>query len=133
MPETVSVPGTEAGVRMAIAALDAWCRQHRVSDDTRRRMLTSMDEVLSNIVRHGFADRAGEIEIKLVYDGKTVSAAVADSAAEFNPLTQPPPDVTAPLDARTPGGLGIALVRALAANVRYERRGNCNVLTMTWT
>ncbi len=131
-PETVSVPGTEAGVRLATDALDAWCRRHRVSDAARRRMLASLDEVLSNVVRHGLGGRAGEIDVTLVRDGDAVSAAVADTAAEFNPLTQPPPDVAAPLEARQPGGLGITLVRALADDVRYERRGDRNVLTMTW-
>jgi anti-sigma regulatory factor (Ser/Thr protein kinase) len=130
--ETVSVPGTEAGVRRATEALDAWCLRQRLPADARRRLLTSLDEVLSNVVRHGFGERAGTIDITLVRDGDVLSAAVADNAAEFNPLTQPAPDVTAPLEARQPGGLGIALLRALAADVRYERRGTCNVLTLTW-
>ena len=95
-------------------------------------MLTSLDEVLSNVVRHGLRVGAGEIDVTLVRDAGAVSAVVADTAAEFNPLMHPPPDVAAPLDARQPGGLGIALVRGLADDVRYERRGDRNVLTMTW-
>ncbi|HYN10328.1 MAG TPA: ATP-binding protein [Vicinamibacterales bacterium] len=129
---TLAVHGTLAGVREAVETLQAWSGQEGLSDETRRRLLTTLDEVLSNVVRHGFRDRAGLIDLMVSREGEIVRAEVADDAGPFNPLLAPAPDTSGPLEARKPGGLGIALVRALTDDVRYERRGDRNRLTLTW-
>ena len=87
---------------------------------------------MSNVVRHGDGDRPATIDVAFGGDGAIVLVSVADSGPPFDPLSLPPPDTSAPLDARKAGGLGIALVRALADEVRYERRDGRNHLSMTW-
>lgn len=130
--ETVSVPGTMTGVRQAVDALAAWSDREALPDRERRRLLTTLDEVLSNVVRHGLQGRPGAIEITLSRDDHLVQAEVADEAKPFNPLLAPAPDTSGSVEARRPGGLGIALVRALSDEVSYERRGTQNRLTLTW-
>jgi serine/threonine-protein kinase RsbW len=61
-----------------------------------------------------------------------LEARVADEAAPFNPLLLPPPDTTTPLELRQPGGLGIALVKALSDTVEYARANNRNQVTVSW-
>lgn len=129
---TFAVEGTAAGVREAIEALQAWTDGEGLPDDARRRMLTAFDEVLSNVARHGRPDAAGIIEITVARDGTGVRAVVADDGRAFNPLEAPAPDTSSALDARTPGGLGIALVRALTDEVGYERRNDRNRLSLVW-
>jgi anti-sigma regulatory factor (Ser/Thr protein kinase) len=119
-------------VRDAVDALEAWSDRERLSDAARRRMLTALDEILSNVVRHAVRDETAIIEMVLSRDGNLVQVEVVDSAGPFNPLLVPPPDTTSPLESREPGGLGIALVRALTDEVRYERREDRNRLTMMW-
>jgi hypothetical protein len=51
--ETVSVPGSLAGVHQAIDAFEAWSGGQGVPAEARRSLLTSIDEVLSNVVHHG--------------------------------------------------------------------------------
>jgi serine/threonine-protein kinase RsbW len=46
---------------------------------------------------------------------------VLDDAAPFNPLEAPAPDTAEPLETRSPGGLGIALIRQLMDVVEYDR------------
>jgi anti-sigma regulatory factor (Ser/Thr protein kinase) len=132
MDETLAVQGTVTGVRDAVDALEAWSDRERLSDAARRRMLTALDEILSNVVRHAVRDETAIIEMVLSRDGNLVQVEVVDSAGPFNPLLVPPPDTTSPLESREPGGLGIALVRALTDEVRYERREDRNRLTMMW-
>jgi anti-sigma regulatory factor (Ser/Thr protein kinase) len=132
MHETLAVQGTVTGVRDAVDALEAWSDRERLSDAARRRMLTALDEILSNVVRHAVRDETAIIEMVLSRDGNLVQVEVVDSAGPFNPLLVPPPDTTSPLESREPGGLGIALVRALTDEVRYERREDRNRLTMMW-
>ena len=129
---TLAVHGTVAGVREAVEALQAWSGQEGLLDEPRRRLLTALDEILSNVVRHGFRDRPGLIDVTISREGNVVRAEVADDAGPFNPLLAPAPDTSGPLEARTVGGLGIALVRALTDDLRYERRGDRNRLTLTW-
>jgi anti-sigma regulatory factor (Ser/Thr protein kinase) len=132
MNQTMAVQGTVTGVRDAVDALEAWSDRERLSDAARRRMLTALDEILSNVVRHAVRDETALIEMVLSRDGNLVQVEVVDNAGPFNPLLVPPPDTTSPLESREPGGLGIALVRALTDEVRYERREDRNRLTMMW-
>ncbi len=129
---TLAVPGTPEGLREAVNALQAWTDREQLPDAGRRRLLTALDEILSNVVRHGLRDRTGRIELTLSKEGDVVRAEVKDDAGPFNPMLAPLPDTSAALEARKPGGLGIALVRSLTDDLRYERRDNRNHLTMTW-
>jgi serine/threonine-protein kinase RsbW len=130
--ETVTVPATTAGIRDAIDALEAFSHRLHASDALRRRMLTALDEVLSNVVRHGTLRAGSSIVVTATPGAERVSVDVADPSAPFDPLSLPPPDTTSTLDERRAGGLGIALVRALTDEVRYERRDDWNHLTMIW-
>ncbi len=98
----------------------------------RRRILTALDEVLSNVIRHGREDGPGTIVITASPGPDRVDVDVADGNPPFNPLSLPAPDTSSALDERRPGGLGIMLVRALSDDVRYERRDGRNHVTMTW-
>ena len=129
---TLSVTGTPAGVSQAGEALRVWVDQEGLPAAARHRLLTVLDEVLSNVVRHGTGGQTGTIDVQVVSGDGWLEARVADDAAPFNLLLVPPPDTSGPLEERTPGGLGIALVRALADEVRYERAGGRNQLTMRW-
>jgi anti-sigma regulatory factor (Ser/Thr protein kinase) len=97
-----------------------------------RRVLTALDEVVSNVVRHAYGGAAGSFQVAAALDPGTLVVEVTDGAPPFDPLDRPAPDTSAPLESRQVGGLGIALVRALADDVRYERREGENRLTMVW-
>ena len=130
--ETQTVPGTPEGLRDAMAALESWTTRLAVTADVRHRVLTALDEVLSNVVRHGFKGQTGELTITRSRLGGALSVEVADTAPAFNPLLVAPPDVGLPLESRRPGGLGVALVRALSDDVQYAHRLGRNVLTLSW-
>lgn len=129
---TLTIPSTSGGIHEGVEAVDRWCQANGVPDPHRRRMLTALDEILSNVVRHGYQDRPGTIDVALAGEPGIVLVDVADDGPAFDPLAAPAPDTSAPLDERKVGGLGIALVRALADDVRYERRAGRNHLSMTW-
>jgi anti-sigma regulatory factor (Ser/Thr protein kinase) len=128
--ESVSVPGTLAGIHEAISAFEAWSDRQGTPIQTRRSLQTALDEVLANIVHHGFRGALGRIDLTFSREDGAVAVEVADTAAPFNPLLAAAPDTTAALDERPIGGLGIALLKALVDEVRYERRGDENRLTM---
>jgi serine/threonine-protein kinase RsbW len=129
--ETLSVPGTLPGVREAIEAFDRFARGHQLSSQAVGPFLMALDEILSNIVRHGCLAPDAAIDLRFSLDRGNVEIEVVDTAAPFNPLLAPAPDTRSALDHRRPGGLGIALVRQLMDETRYERRADRNRFVMT--
>lgn len=104
---------------------------HEVPGRTLYAVNLALDEIVTNIVLHGFDDPAGqELQIVLTALPGVITAQVEDGGRAFNPLEAPAPDLTAPLDERTLGGLGIHLVKSLVDKVEYRREGEKNVLTV---
>lgn len=117
-------PGTVA------EALEAFCAAEQVPPDVAWRLQVALDEIVANIVSHGApAIGTGALDVWFRRDGAVVEITVADDGPPFNPLDQPPPERGRPLEAMEPGGLGIALVRALMDEVRYARDRR-NTLTL---
>jgi serine/threonine-protein kinase RsbW len=128
--ETLSVPGTIPGVRQAVAAFEGFSGRHAVAEADVWRVSVAIDEILSNIVRHGGAPASPIAVTFSIDDRRTIGVEVVDGATPFNPLLAPPPDRTGGLDRRAPGGLGIALVRMLMDETAYERRADRNHFVM---
>jgi anti-sigma regulatory factor (Ser/Thr protein kinase) len=55
---------------------------------------------------------------------------IEDCGEPFNPLNVAKPDLNAPLEDRSPGGLGIHFLKTLADNVYYEYKDGKNRLTV---
>lgn len=104
---------------------------HEVPSRTLYAVNLALDEIVTNIVLHGFEDSTGqEFEVRLTVEAGGVTGEVEDGGIAFNPLDAPAPDLTAPLDERALGGLGIHLVKNLMDKVNYRRDGAKNVLTI---
>jgi len=104
---------------------------HEVPSRTLYAINLALDELVTNIVLHGFADAAGqEFEARIIARKDAIVAEVEDGGRAFNLLDAPTPDLTAPLDERVLGGLGIHLVRSLMDKVEYRHEDGKNVLTV---
>jgi serine/threonine-protein kinase RsbW len=91
----------------------------------------ALDEVVTNIIRYAYDDgRKHSIVIRLALEDGVLSAQVEDDGRAFNPLEMPPPDITASIEDRPIGGLGIHLVRSVMNSVEYRREDGRNVLIM---
>ena len=134
MPEVnlqrVTVTASTEGVRQTLNEFEQFGRAHALPDDLRRRFLVALDEVLSNVARHGGSPE-GLVQVDFKLAGDRLFVTVEDEAPPFNPLDVPPADTSSPLEQRKAGGVGIELVRALLESVRYEHTGGRNRLTMT--
>ena len=70
------------------------------------------------------------VRVRLELAGHGVRAEFADRGRPFDPSTAPAPDLDASLAERPLGGLGIHLVRNFMRDLRYERAGDWNRITM---
>jgi anti-sigma regulatory factor (Ser/Thr protein kinase) len=94
-------------------------------------LTVALDEVLSNIVKYGYADdEVHRIGIQLTVSAAAIEAQIEDDGVPFDPLAVPAPDLDAPLAERKVGGLGIHFVRTLMSAVTYSRADGCNRLVL---
>jgi sigma-B regulation protein RsbU (phosphoserine phosphatase) len=129
--ETVVIRNRPADLDVIEALLDRLATRARLPLDTVLEIRTVCDEILANVIAHGFPDEAEhEIEVSAEMTGRRLVLTVSDDGVPFDPLTVAPPDTSQPLEQRSIGGLGIHLVRHLVHEVTYERRGDRNVLTV---
>jgi serine/threonine-protein kinase RsbW len=125
------VPGSESGLRLAAEAFDRFRLGHGVPVGAAWKLQVAIDEILSNVVRYAYAGRApADIELEFEFRHGIVTVTVIDSGPRFNPLEAPEPRTDLPLDERRPGGLGIAFIRSLTDEARYEWRDGKNALTI---
>jgi len=92
----------------------------------------ALEEIFLNIAMHGSEPGvAPRVEVSLNLGIESVTMTVEDDGPQFDPLSLPPPDVTASLADRPVGGLGVFLVRKLMDTVSYERVAGRNQLRMS--
>jgi anti-sigma regulatory factor (Ser/Thr protein kinase) len=89
------------------------------------------EETLVNICKYAYHDQAGSIEIRCVQTAtEQLNIAFVDTGKPFNLLELPLPDLTADVEARQVGGLGVLLIRAMVDNITYCREGGRNILCL---
>ncbi|HEU18747.1 MAG TPA: ATP-binding protein [Deltaproteobacteria bacterium] len=90
-----------------------------------------IEEALVNICRYAYNDIKGDMEVACsTDDDKQLIIQIVDGGKPFNILTVSEPDLTADITNRELGGLGVLLIRRIADDIKYQRQGNKNVLTL---
>lgn len=92
---------------------------------------TVADELVTNVIRHGCRDgRPHEIDVAVAVRPGELILQVSDDGIPFSPCNGPAPDPIRLLLERRTGGLGIPLIRQLAAECRYARVDGRNQVTV---
>ncbi len=121
-----AVPATLGELRAAVrAVLDA----QQVAPRLRERLVLAVDEACANIIRHGYGSEAsGDIELRLLREGDELRFELRDDAPCADAAGLQP----RPLGECRPGGLGLALIDAVADAWHIEPRagGHGNLLIL---
>jgi serine/threonine-protein kinase RsbW len=99
-------------IRETTAALGA---DESVTSD----LVRAADEAAGNIIIHGYQLGGGVIEVEVEREGTDLLVRLRDSATPFDPTCVPAPDLSVPLEQRTPGGLGIYMLRQVVDQVLH--------------
>jgi len=101
-----------------------------------------LNELLANVLNYAYADEAYADErarpddkireIRIVAEGGAgdLRVSVEDDGRPFDPQAKPSPEPPGSLDRAGIGGWGLPIVRALASELVYERRGDWNRVTI---
>jgi serine/threonine-protein kinase RsbW len=129
---TLHLQNKIAEVARLVDAVESFGTHAGLSPDLTYRLTLSLDEIVSNVIRHGYSDTNDHVvEVRLsVHDG-VVTSVIEDDGHPYDPRESPEPDLSMPVEQRGPGGLGIFLVRQMMDSIDYARRDGRNILTVT--
>jgi serine/threonine-protein kinase RsbW len=80
-----------------------------------------LDELVTNIVLHGYGEEVGTIEVEATVSGRELAVTLVDHAFAYDPLQAPETDTTLDIEHRSIGGLGVQFVRQMADALSYRR------------
>ena len=128
---TLALENRLTEVAVLFERMEAFNRRCGLSEDDAYVLTLVMEEVFTNVVRHGYPAEGGhEIKIRLELAGDVITVVFEDDARSFDPVQAAPANLDAPLEERRPGGLGVHLIKTLMDDVRYRHEGGRNVLTL---
>ncbi len=126
----IVVPATIDAIEQVAMYLEEFLEKTEVPMMEATRIQLAVEEAVTNVVTHGYDDSGGDVSIRLESSPAQIAITIIDAGAAFDPTTMPPPDVTADLDHRKIGGLGVHLIRSVMDEVRYARERDQNRLTL---
>ncbi len=130
---TLAVRADTAAMAHIRSFIEGFAQARAVAAADLARVLIAVEELVTNIVRYGYGpgEEPGSVHITLRLDGNRFAIEIVDDSREFDPFAAPEPDLDAPIEARTIGGLGLYIVKALMDETRYRRDGAHNVVEIS--
>ena len=109
--------------------LNDFATQNEIPASTTARLNLILEELVTNVISYGFdGGECERIEIDLKKESDSVHFRFLDNGKPYNPLETGSPDITLGLDDRTPGGLGIHLIREMSDQITYKFSDGWNQL-----
>lgn len=117
----LTIPARAEYIALSRLALSGLARLRPFPDELLADLKLAITEATSNSVRHAYEDGDGAVEIVYELRADTLSVEVCDAGAGFEPHEE---RVAKDSDELSEGGLGIAIIRAIADELEIsERRG----------
>ncbi|MDD1696430.1 MAG: ATP-binding protein [Methanoregula sp.] len=90
----------------------------------------AVEEIITNIINHGYKNTGGEIFITCRINPSCAEIRIEDTAPRFDPLSVPEPELDGSIEDRKIGGLGIFLVRQVMDEIFYRYENGRNILVI---
>ena len=120
----------ECTVRRVTDWIGCFCERQQLSRAATDAVSLSLEEIVSNIVVHGYEGRPGNLSIEARYDPRAFSVVIEDGGKPFDPTQTAPTPFGDTLSSRSEGGLGLLLVKSLMDEIIYQRAGVTNRLKL---
>jgi serine/threonine-protein kinase RsbW len=131
-PDTLTIDAATEQLAEVRALVRAYARNAGADEEAVSDLVQAVDELACNVIEHGYAGRAGSIEIVLARLDGGIQVRIRDAAPPFDPGTVPEPRLDLPLDQRPLGGMGVHLARTLTDGMDHRilpEGGNETTLT----
>lgn len=123
----LSLDGDLREIKNLVAWLRRFSESHGLDEDADFRLNLVLEELFTNSVRHGGClGMPAAVSIRLHILDREILAEYADRGQPFDPAGAPPPDLHAPLEQRSAGGLGVHFVKQMSRRIEYHRVNGWN-------
>jgi serine/threonine-protein kinase RsbW len=127
----VSVPGHASQLAVLMRFLHEFWSDAKVPPAAAMTFELALEEAFMNVVMHGSpTNRVARVDVSLAIVDGELTLIIEDDGPPFDPLTLATPNISANLNERRVGGLGVFLMRKMMDNVRYQRLESRNQLQM---
>lgn len=121
-----------AEISPLLAEVRAYLAERGVAAAVLETLELALDELLTNVVLYAYRDGGShEIVVDVRAEGDGLRFEIRDDGIPFDPTSLPPPDLSAGLDERPLGGLGLHLARTVFDAIGYRRTQGWNVLVLS--
>ncbi|HEX4740757.1 MAG TPA: ATP-binding protein [Caulobacteraceae bacterium] len=111
-----------AAIEAGRQEIRAWLDPAKLSPKVTNHWEVTFEEIVSNIVRHGFSRGAPHIiVVGATRTPETIDFTFDDDGLPFDPLAVAEPAPLRSLETAPLGGLGVALIRRLSTAMSYTR------------
>ena len=114
----LTIPARAEYVALCRLALTGLARLGPISEEVLADLKLALTEAASNSVRHAYPHAGGSVEIAYELYGDRLAIEVNDDGAGFDPLER---SDLGDIEALSEGGLGIAIIRAIADDFSLAR------------
>ena len=130
-PIKMTIYSTPAHLPVVRAAVDKACHQAGFDDETAGAVVLSVDEALTNIIKHAYGGAGDQqIDVELRYVGSPAEA-LQIRLRDYGPRVDPQQIKSRDLADVRPGGLGVHIISECMDGVEFEPGADCGtVLTM---
>jgi len=118
-------------VARVIDSLEEFGALRGIAPEQSLRFALALDELITNVVMHGFAGRSdGTIRLVVEHEDGVLSAELIDDGPPFDPLLAEVDAQDGAIEERRVGGLGLTLVKSFMDRIGYRRDGGFNRVNM---
>ncbi len=80
----------------------------------------AVDEAVTNVVVHGYGGEGGRLRVEVDTEDAALAVYISDEAPPYDPRQTAAPDLSAPLEDRPIGGVGVLLIQKSVDEVRHR-------------
>lgn len=109
---------------------EEFCARNTLTESDKNVLDFVLEELFTNIVKYG-RQQPDDVLIAVDREGDQLVVSVTDFDADrFDIREAAEPDVTLPVEKRTPGGLGIHLIRKMVDRIDYHYENRTSRITI---
>jgi serine/threonine-protein kinase RsbW len=127
---TIALPAKLENLERLMESVSKCARTQGFDQKKVNKIELAIEEVLVNIFNYSYPEKPGEVEINCKMENGRFIIEIIDSGIPFDMTSLSDPDLTADVEERKIGGLGIFLVKKMVDEVRYRREKDRNILTL---
>ncbi|TKJ47470.1 hypothetical protein CEE34_03450 [Candidatus Aerophobetes bacterium Ae_b3a] len=127
---SITLEASLKNLQVISSFLHKWAKKASLSTHSENELFLAVEEAYINIVKYAYPESLGKVSIHCRIEEDSLILKIRDEGIPFNPLQLSEPHLVSCLKERKVGGLGVFLMRRFVDNVKYEKEGKYNVLTL---